>query len=43
MEELLCFALTLSAANFAPCETGSLIIYLPFASKVLSLMTPMAH
>jgi hypothetical protein len=40
-----CFAnaLRLSAVNWHPGKLVSLIIYLPFASKVLSLMTPMAR
>ncbi len=43
MEEMLCYALTLSAANLRPVKLVPLIIYLPFVSKVLSLMTPMAR
>ena len=43
MEELLCYALRLFAANLRPVKLVPLIIYLPFASKVLSLMTPMAR
>jgi hypothetical protein len=40
MEELLYYALRLSAANFRPVKLVPVIIYLPGASQVLSLMTP---
>ena len=43
MEELLCYSLRLSHANLPLVKLVPLIIYLPFASRVPSVMTPMAR